>query len=174
MIYINRGVFPPTRSPLPPFLAYPQAHIHTRTSLATAHNAPFPLRASTKAKAGCYRQFALSNFSCVTYRVPDSARSLSRCNYTWSRTSAVFNVDVCRTTRRFSPILPIYYPLTLPVSFHYSRPSYVFFLFSSFETSSSHSIRPYSDLVLELFLFFLLLFFFLALHSLIFSSNGPD
>lgn len=132
MIYINRGVFPPTQSPLPPFLAYPQAHIHTRTSLATAHNAPFPLRASTKAKAGCYRQFALSNFSCVTYRVPDSARSLSRCNYTWSRTSAVFNVDVCRTTRRFSPILPIYYPLTLPVSFHYSRPSYLFFLFSSF------------------------------------------
>lgn len=176
MIYINRGVFPPTRSPSPPFLAYPRArtHTHTHTSLAAILTAPSCL--ILEAKAGCYRQFALSNFSCVTYRVPDSARSLSRCNYTWSRTSAVFNVDVCRTTRRFSPILPIYYPLLSPRASHclslfiilvhpptyVPTPTYFFHPLPllpsvpSFETSSSHSIRAiptYSNLVLELFVF---------------------
>lgn len=100
-------------------------------------------------EVGCYRQFALSNFSCVTYRVPDSAGdtfSLQLQHGPKPSRCAVFRVDVCRT-RRFSTIPLIYYPLsplgrgwrrhsqfalspslslTFPLSFSLSRCQYIF------------------------------------------------
>ena len=91
MIYINSGIFPvavTTQSAchFRRFTSHsrpPSPSSTTRThrcpqfySGGTAQPSCAPTLSdcySTPMEVGCYRQFALSNFSCVTYRVPDSA-----------------------------------------------------------------------------------------------------